>query len=455
MRFDSELHINFGGKFPCGVILICFFSASLLRLAVEGCQKSCNRSAEDLLVWIKNKDYDGSVRPNVTGGPVVIDIETYISSVSSIDEKDMEFSLDMFFRQRWKDSRLTYQPLPDKGINQRVILSPELSKYVWQPDLYFRNSKDARFHMVPTQNVLFGVSPDGSILLSARITTVLACQMNFREFPMDRQTCHFYVGSYSQTEDNVLVRWRNGQGVIVPEELEIPQYDLNRVVSKDRKGVYNTGVFSEPEATFVFKRRLMFYVYGFYLPVTLVVLLSWISFWIDPESTPARVSLGVITILAMGNYLHGGGATPNVSYATALDVYVITSFVFVFASLMEYAAVHCALVKYQESDLNEPCKLVKFGNPVESQDSEEGMVNGSFSSSSTVQLPVTLCSNEERGHTLRRKSIVQEAKLYYIQFNYKSLESYSRVAFPLLFAIFNVIYWFTYCGSKVGDQGIC
>ena len=83
------------------------------------------------------------------------------------------------------------------------------------------------------------------------------------------------------------------------------------------------------------------------------------------------------------------------------------------------------------------------------------MVNGSFSSSSTVQLPVTLRSNEERGHTLRRKSIVQEAKLYYIQFNYKSLESYSRVAFPLLFAIFNVIYWFTYCESKVGDQGIC
>lgn len=36
MRFDSELHINFGGKFPCGVILICYFSASLLRLAVEG-----------------------------------------------------------------------------------------------------------------------------------------------------------------------------------------------------------------------------------------------------------------------------------------------------------------------------------------------------------------------------------------------------------------------------------
>ena len=79
-----------------------------------------------------------------------------------------EFSLDMFFRQRWKDTRLVYRPLPGKEGEQRVILSAELSKHVWQPDVYFRNSKEARFHMVPTQNVLFGISPDGSILLSAR-----------------------------------------------------------------------------------------------------------------------------------------------------------------------------------------------------------------------------------------------------------------------------------------------
>ena len=39
----------------------------LLLVCFIRCQKSCNRSAEDLLVWIKNKDYDGSVRPNVTG----------------------------------------------------------------------------------------------------------------------------------------------------------------------------------------------------------------------------------------------------------------------------------------------------------------------------------------------------------------------------------------------------
>jgi len=147
----------------------------------------------------------------------------------------------MFFRQRWKDTRLSYQPSSDKPSDQRLILIPELSKQVWKPDIYFRNSKEARFHLVPTENVLFGISPDGSILLSARITTVLACQMNFRQFPMDQQTCHFFVGCYSQTEDNVIVRWRDGDGVIVPSELEIAQYDIDQVIVKNHKGVYNTG----------------------------------------------------------------------------------------------------------------------------------------------------------------------------------------------------------------------
>jgi len=243
----------------------------------------------------------------------------------------------------------------------------------------------------------------------------------------------------------VIVRWRDGDGVIVPSELEIAQYDIDQVIVKNHKGVYNTGVFSEPEATFIFKRRLMFYVYGFYLPVTLVVLLSWISFWIDPDSTPARVSLGVITILAMGNFLHGGGATPSVSYATALDVYIITSFVFVFACLLEYAAVHCAINKHQEATMNEPCSLIKFSDPLKSESATEGIENESVSSASTVRLPMSLNNNEERS-MIRRKSFVQEAKMHYIHFNSNSLERYSRVAFPLLFAIFNVVYWFSYLG---------
>ena len=52
----------------------------------------------------------------------------------------------------------------------------------------------------------------------------------------------FLLFSDSQTEDNVIVKWRtlNG-GLIVPENLEIPQYDLGKVIVKNCSRRYNTG----------------------------------------------------------------------------------------------------------------------------------------------------------------------------------------------------------------------
>ena len=105
----------------------------------------------------------------------------------------------------------------------------------------------------------------------------------------------------------------------------------------------------------------------------------------------------------------------------------------------------------------QPCTLVKVAESLTSEGASEGMENESVSSSSTVRLAVTKNNNEEDGcsTSLRQKSLVQEAKMYYIHFNAHSLESASRVAFPLLFAIFNLIYWLTYCGQGDTDHGIC
>lgn len=68
-----------------------------------------------------------------------------------------------------------------------------------------------------------------------------------------------------------------------------------------------------------------------------------VGFLVDTKSTPARISLGTITILAMGGFLIGGQeGFPSVSYIRAIDIYLITCFVFVFGCMVEYAIVHYA-----------------------------------------------------------------------------------------------------------------
>ncbi|OUC43715.1 Neurotransmitter-gated ion-channel transmembrane region [Trichinella nativa] len=77
-----------------------------------------------------------------------------------------------------------------------------------------------------------------------------------------------------------------------------------------------------------------------YIPSMLIVIISWVSFWIHRDASPARVALGVTTVLTMTTLMTTTNASlPKVSYIKAIDIYLGTCFVMVFASLIEYAAV--------------------------------------------------------------------------------------------------------------------
>ena len=76
-------------------------------------------------------------------------------------------------------------------------------------------------------------------------------------------------------------------------------------------------------------------------PACLIVCISWISFWINREASPARVTLGVTTVLTMTTLITTtNNSMPKVSYVKGLDVFLNFCFVMVFASLVEYALVH-------------------------------------------------------------------------------------------------------------------
>ena len=59
----------------------------------------------------------------------------------------------------------------------------------------------------------------------------------------------------------------------------------------------------------------------------MLVIVSWVSFWLDQNAIPARVSLGVTTLLTMSTQTSGINAQlPPVSYTKAIDVWTGVSF---------------------------------------------------------------------------------------------------------------------------------
>ena len=69
-------------------------------------------------------------------------------------------------------------------------------------------------------------------------------------------------------------------------------------------------------ATINLQRRLETYILTVYLPSILLVSIAWLSFWIDAKAAPARVALGITTVLTVTTMTAGIQETlPVVTYA--------------------------------------------------------------------------------------------------------------------------------------------
>jgi len=77
------------------------------------------------------------------------------------------------------------------------------------------------------------------------------------------------------------------------------------------------GNYSRLACHLLFVRRLGYYVIQIYIPSSLIVVLSWMSFWLDRNAVPARVALGITTVLTLTTLISNtNAALPKVQYLT-------------------------------------------------------------------------------------------------------------------------------------------
>lgn len=77
----------------------------------------------------------------------------------------------------------------------------------------------------------------------------------------------------------------------------------------------SVGKFTCIEVKFHLERQMGYYLIQMYIPSLLIVILSWVSFWINMDAAPARVGLGITTVLTMTTQSSGSRASlPKVGF---------------------------------------------------------------------------------------------------------------------------------------------
>ncbi|KAJ8923579.1 hypothetical protein NQ315_010158 [Exocentrus adspersus] len=392
-------------------------------------------SLRDILP-IRPKNYDKNRAPKLQGQPTIVYFHVTVLSLDSINEESMAknynftnnkilvqnfvkkkatYVTDIFLAQSWRDPRLRF---PENMSEEYRILDVEWLHNIWRPDCFFKNAKSVTFHEMTIPNHYLWLYHDKTLLYMSKLTLVLSCAMKFETYPHDTQICSMMI-EISHTVHDLVFIWNMTDPLVVNPEIELPQLDISNNITADCTIEYSTGNFTCLAIVFNLRRRLGYHLFHTYIPSALIVVMSWISFWIKPEAIPARVTLGVTSLLTLATQnTQSQQSLPPVSYVKAIDVWMSSCSVFVFMSLMEFAVVNNymgpvatkAMKGYSEEDIN--------------MDINEytGMERPRYSTVSQPQYE-TFCDG---------RSIAL------------CIDQFSRFFFPFSFLILNVVYWSTF-----------
>lgn len=273
--------------------------------------------------------YDSSLRPGFnTSTPTTIDVQFRVNLLFSVDSKNEQFSLDLFVRELWTDSRLAFDATlwPDSLGSLRV----PTSRTVWKPDTFFLNGISCT-----TSDSLLTLNATGRLNWSRHQTCVFKADFDLSDFPFDSQTFNLKRVSYAYTQSEMVLQPISTSTCFLPDptvDFENSLWDLNSADCSSSTIVFRVGQdnYYQVTGSLYVERKSQNYIVKLILPMFVIVSLSTITYFIDCSSTPARVGGTVTLVLSIVSFNTVVSTDlPKINYSTLLDWYVWKCFLFV------------------------------------------------------------------------------------------------------------------------------
>ncbi|XP_072050453.1 glycine receptor subunit alpha-2-like [Amphiura filiformis] len=439
--------------------------------------KTCHHMDGLILREMLNNYGDGSVRP---GAPVhqADTVHCYLNVMSfhSVADLTMDYTISFTLHSSWYDLRLA-----QNETESLVIRGTNIDR-IWRPDLYFPLEKSHELHFVMGDDRVVRLLPNGEVWFSTKLTLTQACPMDFKTFPFDVQKCNLEIGSLGHFSNELQIQWGKAKHTPVEvhhvEDLSHFWLEVANLTSFNSSNWGQMHPLPYIRVTFVLTRRLEFHLLFYFFPTALLVLISWTNFFLDVQAVPARVALGITTILTMfTQIMTTRGSLPRVSYVTALDVWLFACLSFVILASFEYVLAHYVSTRPKRSKTP-----VRKSGGINSNDEEDELesdqeLHRTLTSStnrvyaqthvnmgrSSKDIPYITNTNNNHKKRKRRKTSILEAlcsldcrignKSHKSNNSKKdepkrptnAIDIAARIVFPLSFTGFTMIFFYFYC----------
>jgi hypothetical protein len=266
-----------------------------------------------------------SSRPDADKGPTRVYGTVFVKDVDAIDTPNQSFEATVYMEIRWRDQRLAHS-----GEGE---IARSLSE-VWHPRTTIVNQQRV-WRALPE---FVEVSPDGDVVYRQQLWGSFSQPLKLRDFPFDRQVLTLQIVAAGYTPDEVeLVRDTESVSGM-SDNPSVPDWEFLDWKLETRPFVLSPGEDPVPGIAFSFEaaRDRAFFLFRVIAPLILIVAMSWLVFWIDPEQSSTQISVAVTAMLTLIAYRFVVGASlPALSYLTRLDYFILAATVLVFAALAQ------------------------------------------------------------------------------------------------------------------------
>ncbi|XP_038115385.1 glutamate-gated chloride channel isoform X40 [Culex quinquefasciatus] len=414
---------------------------------------------------LKGSRYDKRLLPPVDGS-LTVNVSVLLLSLASPDESSLKYEVEFLLQQQWYDPRLRYA----NQSSYEFLNAIHHHEDIWLPDTYFIMHGDFKDPIIPMHFAL-RIFRNGTINYLMRRHLILSCQGRLNIFPFDDPLCSFALESISYEQSAIRYVWKNdedtlrkspslttlnayliqNQTITCPikaswraEGQALSEEDEEFLCNLCQRRFEEQGNYSCLKVDLMFTRDRAFYFTTVFIPGIILVTSSFITFWLEWNAVPARVMIGVTTMLNFFTTSNGFRSTlPVVSNLTAMNVWDGVCMCFIYASLLEFVCVnyvgrkrplHNVVYRPGENPVTQPKRESGGPNEIVACTSCAGGTSPCTHSANNG------CATETCFVQVRKKEPPHPIRVA------KTIDVIARITFPSAYAVFLIFFFIHYKG---------
>lgn len=259
-------------------------------------------------------NYNYLVRPSDT---VTVRAELSILTINDVDIRAQSLSSSGWLSFYWTDSRLTWTPSSYGNIEYIYLAASK----IWKPELVIDNTV-GEIETLGSSDILFRVKYTGEVKWDPPGVYETQCEIDITWYPFDKQKCSIELTSWGFILSHVTLE-HHVTYVNLEDYQPNGEWDLVRNSLSSSVLTEEGETFSQLLFTMEIQRRTGYYILNVIFPVTLVAILTTVTFLL-PADSGEKISYILTILLALAVLLTIiADAMPTTSlYTSVLGVYL-------------------------------------------------------------------------------------------------------------------------------------